>query len=75
MKLQLEMDMTHLGYHARADVWKDKAKVLEQCGSPYSGHVAKAYEMENMWRRLAARAKSIFEKLNPKPPPVLASDF
>lgn len=75
VKLQLEMEMTSLGYHARADVWKDKALALDRCGSLYSGHVAKAYEMEHMWRCLALRAKAIFAKLKPEPPAVQTTEF
>lgn len=75
VKLQLEMDMTYLGYHARADIWLAKAQALEKCGSSYAGHVAKGYEMEDMWRRLASRARSVFEGLSPNPPPVPTADF
>lgn len=75
IKLQLEMEMTYLGYGARADVWADRAATLVECGSTYSGHVAKAFEMEDMWRRLAARAKVVFRSLHPEPPPVPPSEF
>lgn len=75
VKLQLEMEMTALGYDSRANIWLDKAKSLEPCGSSYTGHVAKAYEMEHMWRQLAGRAKAVFAKLNPSPPPVPSKDF
>lgn len=66
VKLQVEMEMTRLGYSARADIWLKRASDMAQCGSTYSGHVAKAYEMEHVWRRLAARAKAVFDKLTPQ---------
>ncbi|VDC02221.1 unnamed protein product [Peniophora sp. CBMAI 1063] len=75
VKLQQEMDMTYLGYHARAEVWLGKAEYLRKCGAAYEGHAASAYEMENMWRSLAERAERVFLSLAPSLPKVPVNDY
>lgn len=75
VKLHQEMDMTYLGYHARADIWRRKAEHLLACGSTYSGHAAAAFQEQHSWRSLARRARTVFCGMSPSLPGLSPAEF
>lgn len=75
VKLHQEMDMTYLGYQARADVWSRKAEHLLACGTTYSGHAAAASRQEHNWRSLASRARAVFSAIAPVLPTLSPTEF